>query len=226
MAHRHVRPALGPVAPTTSPRVTEVLAGIAHHTRADAAFHASEVFQAEERTMTRALAGLGVPKLALFGHIAWELCLDGALVRREGPALSSQVREGIARARELAVGEEAVAVAARMHHTARTRGSAELPAGFEDRVGRMLDALCDGDWLAGYANGAIEAERLGGIRARLGLAALAPEAHEALTRVLGDAIDRAGASLEPLLALRIPGDVHDLRSWQPEAWFVIENHEP
>ena len=33
-------------------------------------------------------------RLSLFGHIAWELCLDGALVRREGAKLVSEVGEG------------------------------------------------------------------------------------------------------------------------------------
>ena len=30
------------------------------------------------------VSGVDAPKLGLFAHITWELCLDGSLVRREG----------------------------------------------------------------------------------------------------------------------------------------------
>jgi hypothetical protein len=201
MAHRHVRPVSGPGAGGASLRVHEILEGVAHHARADAAFHASDSFRKGERAMMQALAQVGAPRLPLFGHIAWELCLDGALVKREGATLSSEVRAGIACALEAPDGEPAADAAARIHHD--TRKGEALPSGFDGRVHRMLAELGRGRWIEGYAEGAVVAERLDGIRGRLGFAALDATARSALTSLLDDAIARAGGELDALLALPI-----------------------
>jgi hypothetical protein len=201
MAHRHVRPVPGAIDEGQSPRVTEVMAGVAHHGRADAAFHTSASFREGERAMTKALAAIGAPRLSLFGHIAWELCLDGALVRREGAALGSEVRDGIACALELTGGESAADAAARIHHAARKKEP--LPVGFEERVGRMLAELGRGRWIEGYARGEVVAERLDGIRGRLGFESLDAVKREALAAVLEEAIGRAGGEIETLLEMRV-----------------------
>jgi len=201
MADRHVRPALRPVTDTGAVRVDEVLAGIAHHARADAAFHASDGFREGERALVRAFAQVGGARLPLFAHIAWELCLDGALLRREGEALLRDVREAIAAAMDSADGEAAVAAAARAHREARKPG-APLPAGFDGRVARILSAI-GGEWLEGYAHGAVVAERIEGIRATLGLTRLTRAERDALGAVLEAAIGRAEGELDALLAMGI-----------------------
>jgi hypothetical protein len=209
MAHRHVRPAPGAIEAGASGRVAEVLAGVAHHGRADAAFHASEVFAGGEKQMARALAeltGVRAPRLGLFAHIAWELCLDGALVRREGEALSIEVREGIARAvepTETPGGEPAVDAAARLHHQARKRAAEPLPEGFDARVARMLVELGRGRWMEGYARGDVVAERIDGIRERLGFARLDGTQQAVLAAAMDEAIDRAASAIGPLLELPI-----------------------
>jgi hypothetical protein len=201
MAHRHVRPANGGVAGGGSPRVDEVLEGVTHHGRADAAFHASPAFREGERAMTKDLALVGAPRLSLFAHIAWELCLDGALVRREGEALVSDVRAGIARTLEHAAGESPVETAARLHHAAR-KGEA-VPAGFDARVARILGELQRGSWIEGYGRGEVVAERLEGIRSRLGFAAMDRERRSSLAALLDAAIDRAAREMDPLLAMPV-----------------------
>jgi hypothetical protein len=199
MADRHVRPARGPVE-AANPRVAEVLEGIAHHERADRAFHACEAFHEGEHAMTRALATLGAPRLSLFGHIAWELCLDGALVRREG-ALRGDVQGALAAACEATDGESAADAAARLHHAARK--GAPLPAAFVPRMNRMLGELGRGAWIEGYARGDVVAERLDGLRGRLGLPPMEREARGALAAVLDEAIAGADAQLDAVLALRV-----------------------
>jgi hypothetical protein len=201
MAHRHVRPSLGPVEAGSSVRLSEMLAGVTHHGRVDTAFHASASFREGERTMARALGAIEAPRLSLFAHIAWELCLDGALVRREGTTLLSRVRDGIALARETTDDETAALAAARVHHFAR-KGEA-LPPGFDARADHMLRELGRGRWIEGYAEGAVVAERIDGIRTRLGFEALAPERRAILGAVFDDAIDRAASALDPLLAISV-----------------------
>src|SRR5205085_1200656 len=69
-------------------RLAEVMAGIAHHLEADRWFHASAVFSVGERATAARFreAGFFAPRMGLLGHVAWELLLDGALVRRLGVA--------------------------------------------------------------------------------------------------------------------------------------------
>jgi hypothetical protein len=184
-------------------RLREVLDGVAHHARADAAFHACATFHEGERTVARALASVGAPRLPLFAHIAWELCLDGALVRRDGTPLLENVRDGIARALETDgdEGESAIEASVRIHHAAR-KGE-PLPAEVNPRVDRMLAELARGRWIEGYARGEIVAERLEGIRARLGFAPLEEDPKRALAALLDETIERADAAVAPLLRLPV-----------------------
>jgi hypothetical protein len=181
--------------------VVEVLAGVAHHSRADAAFHASASFRDAERAVSRALAAVGAPRLSLFGHIAWELCLDGALVRREGRSLLDSIHEGVGRATELAGGESAAHAAARLHHMART--GRPLPAEFDARFARILRELAGGSWIEGYARSDVLVERLEGIRGRLGFVAFDAGHRAALTTQLDDALARAEGELDAVLAMQV-----------------------
>jgi hypothetical protein len=200
MADRHVRPARDAVTCGGSARVSEVLEGIVHHERADRAFHACAPFHEGERTMTRALATVGAPRLSLFGHIATELCLDGALVRRDA-TIARDVSDALAGPCAAVDGESPLHVAARIHHAARK--NEPLPPPFESRMGRVLHELARGSWIEGYGRGSVVADRLDGIRARLGFAAMSPDGKATLGALLDDAIERADAMLDAILTLRV-----------------------
>ena len=140
------------------------------------------------------------PKLGLFAHITWELCLDGALLRRVG---TQRVLEGLRGA--------VASVRPDVHHglaaTLVRLPSAERPA-FEARVNRILDAILAGPWVAGYATASGVVERLEGLRRRLGLGVvssadrdvvadgletLAPHADTSLDEIARSAVVRASA---------------------------------
>jgi hypothetical protein len=200
MVDRRVRPARA-VPETARARVAEVLRGIEHHTRADAAFHACQAFAAGEESMTRAFRAIDAPKLPLFAHVAWELCLDGALVRRERARLLVTIREGIEQASEREGTASALEVAAGVHHGAR-RGAA-LPTDFVPRIARFLDVIARGPWIDGYARGESLASRIDAIRRHLGLSPLLTTDLRALTTILETAVDGADDALDAVLALAL-----------------------
>jgi hypothetical protein len=70
-------------------------------------------------------------------------------------------------------------------------------------MNRMLGELGRGAWIEGYARGDVVAERLDGIRGRLGFAPMEREAMGALAGVLDDAIAAADAKLDAVLALPV-----------------------
>jgi hypothetical protein len=201
MADRRVRPSLQPLAATGSPRVDEVNAGIDHHHRVDAAFHESALFRDGEAAIMRALREIPAPRLSLFGHIAFELCLDGALVRREGEALLEDVRAAIAVAADASAGESPVEAAARLHYA--TRKSEPLPDRFQARVAWLLGEVARGPWVEGYARGAQVADRIDGIRKSLGFPTVEGADREQLVRVLDDAIARAEDEIGAAFALDV-----------------------
>jgi len=130
--------------------------------------------------------------MGLFGHIAWELCLDGALLRRVGmETVLGAVRGSI----------EAVRPDA--HHRAAEAWLPDLPAGdrgrFERRVDQLLDAIAEGRWVAGYATAAGIVERLEGLRARLGFPPLAKDDREAVAAALESVEHAADAGLVEIL---------------------------
>jgi len=158
--------------------VRSVAEGIGHHFEVDAWFHGAPVFERGESAVREALrAGRGAPKLGLFAHIAWELCLDGALLRRVGlESVLGAVRGSI----------EAVRPDA--HHRAAQAWLPDLAAEdrgrFEGRVDQILDAIAEGPWVAGYATAAGVVERLDGLRGRLGFEAMAKDDRAAVTVAL------------------------------------------
>src|SRR5262245_340267 len=87
MADRRVRPTAS-VTQTAGPcdsddAFEEIQRGIEHHVAVDRWFHRAEVFRDGERmTRERFLAASArAPRIGLFAHVGWEMCLDGALVR-------------------------------------------------------------------------------------------------------------------------------------------------
>jgi len=197
MADRRVRPAPGRAA---EPGGDAVLLGIAHHVEADRWFHGDAVFTEGEREAAELLraARLSAPRSTMFAHVLWELCLDGALLRREGlPGVLASLRAGLAEARA-----GADARAADLHHFGRvTRTPAERDA-FDRRLGRILDELARGPWIDGYQTGAGIAARIQGVRAAVGLA---PMDHDDAARFAGvadDLLERAPAAVERILARR------------------------
>ena len=174
------------------PVVRSVREGIAHHLEVDAWFHAMPLFEQGESATREALrVARETPKMGLFAHIAWELCLDGALLRRVGiEAVLGAVRGSIE------------AVRPRGHHRAADAW-VELPANdrekFDRRVDQILDAIGEGRWVAGYATAAGIVERLDGLRRRLGLAATATEDRDAVAAALEPVERAADAGLREIL---------------------------
>ena len=187
----------GVVAAHEGEDVADVLRGVAHHVALDARFHAAPVFTTGEQATRDALrASSSAPKLALFAHIAWELCLDGALVRRLGltptlDAVRASLRVVPSEARHRAACAAAPFV--------REREGDEAIR-FEARVEQILDAIARGPWVAGYATGDGIAERVEGVRARVGLARLSALDRERVGRALEGLAERADTGLDDVLS--------------------------
>lgn len=197
MADRRVRPAPD-AAPALDPVDAEVAAGIAHHLEADRWFHRSALFVEGEQAVAAGFraAALAAPRMALLAHAAWELCLDGALVRRRG--LRTTLDELAAGHHQAAQG--AAQRAASRHHFDRVERSREERDQFERRMEAIVERLLAGDWVAAYTDGAGLAEVLDHMRRRLGLSALSAVDRAALAEVMGRMAARADASLDALLA--------------------------
>jgi hypothetical protein len=202
MADRRVRPSRA-VEPPSSPErgLAEVLAGIDHHVALDRWFHAAPVFLDGERRLAEALpaAAPGAPRLGLFAHVLWEMCLDGALLRRTGLApVLDDVRAGLA-AIDGAPGDAAASI----HHFQRRApspaGAPPERAAFEARLRRICDELARGPWIAGYQNGAGLTLRVAGVRARFGLPPFTPEQHARLAALLDRLAAPADQALDDLL---------------------------
>lgn len=166
MAARPARTRRAVTAPPDDDALARVLEGVGHHLRADAWFHKTPFFTEGERATVEALAQVPAetsPRLRLFAHATWEMCLDGALVRLAG-------EEAVRKTLEAAVhGHEAVADrAAELHH-----GEARRAAGIDDdtfraRMKRAFEAVESFVLPAGYVTADGVALRLIGIRAGLG----------------------------------------------------------
>ncbi|HEY4117118.1 MAG TPA: hypothetical protein VGM56_04660 [Byssovorax sp.] len=178
--------------------LASVLAGVGHHLDADAAFHASGAFVEGERAVGDAIAALDVAeaRLRLFAHVTWELCLDGALVRRLGVrSIQERVAAGL--------GDDddaAIARAASLHHFARAADAdGARRAAFDARMHRILHGLATEPWIEGYATGPGVAARVSQIRGRVGLPALEIDAATRFGRALDGLAARADAALDAIL---------------------------
>jgi hypothetical protein len=172
--------------------VGSVSDGIAHHLAVDAWFHRAAVFRDGETATREALRrARDAPKMGLFAHVAWELCLDGALLRRIG----SEIVLRDVRASLAAVRPDAHRRAADLHTAVPPP---DRPA-FEVRVDRILDAIALGPWVAGYATAPGVVERLDGLRTRFGFAALSEADRDAVAWALEDLEHAADAGLDAIL---------------------------
>ncbi len=177
MADRRVRPA-GLTSPGGTDRLGKVLAGIRHHMGMDRWFHGDRVFTEGEKLVAARIreAGLTAKRMVLLAHPIWEMCLDGALLRRMGfEATRSAVAEGFS-----AIRGEAEAEAARIHHFERIERTEEERERFSARMKRLFDEIERGPWIEGYQHGEGLAFRVSGIRARLGLPTLDEADHARL----------------------------------------------
>jgi hypothetical protein len=202
MADRRVRASHDPetlAAPAgADPVDEEVAAGIEHHLRADRWFHASALFLDGERRCAERFReqDLAAPRMGLLAHASWELCLDGALVRRQGlAAVVGALAEGFA-----AAGPEPPLRAARRHHFARVARTPADEAAFSARMRGIGERLLEGTWIAAYGDGAGLCRVIDGMRRRLGLAPLGDRDRPRLAHAFDALAVDADAVLDDLLA--------------------------
>ncbi len=203
MADRRLRPrpGLAFAAGRSSPEAA-LLWGIEHHLALDHLFHREALLGEGEALATRLLkeAAIVGEKVLLFGHVAWEICLDGALLRRQG---LEPVKAGL-RAELAACGPDPLAAALRRHHPELPEADAREA---DERVLGLLHQLVWGAWIDGYLSGAGIADRLEGVRRRLRLPPLEVterrKAAGALELLLEAAEEELDQALE--LAPAVPG---------------------
>lgn len=166
--------------------------GIDHHLEADRWFHRTEVFVEGERALARDFATIGAHRLPLFAHAAWEMCLDGAWLRRADGEASLD-----------ALGRAIGAERARVHELALAHGApTEAEHAFTARLERLLDAVASGALPRGYAHAPGLAQRVVGMRAAFGLGLLTEVQQRGLESALAHALERADAGLPRLLEAR------------------------
>jgi hypothetical protein len=195
MADRRVRPAMVGAAERRADHgeLTALLAGIDHHLGADRWFHASDVLADGERLTLAGLRASQVeaPKVGLFAHVAWELLLDGALLRREGlESTLSSLRQGFA-----AAGGEPADRAASLHHFDRAGRTASERTAFDAGMRRLFTQIGRGPWIAGYQRGRGVALRIEGIRTRIGFDRFSAADRDRLA----DVFDRLGSHADAAL---------------------------
>ena len=136
-------------------------------------------------------------EIGLFAHIAWELCLDGALVRRDGlDATLEALRDGFATA------DAAANDAVSRHHFDRVERIATARPAFDAAMRRLFAEIARGPWVAGYQDGRGIAHRIDGIRTRLGFSRLSAPDRERLAEVLDELAPHADAALARLEVAR------------------------
>lgn len=158
-------------APHLAPRTQATLEGIAHHLRVDRWFHKTPHFHDGDELASRLLAATESPRMGLFGHITWEMCLDGALLRAHGlDRVATRIGDALDHEQL-----EASRAAADLHHgDARARSSVD-PVLFEARMHRLFAALTTFDLPRGYADALGTAERLAGVRSMFRMPRPSPE---------------------------------------------------
>lgn len=204
MADRRLRPQAG-LAGAAGPGSKEraLLWGIEHHLALDHLFHRNLLLTEGEALATRLLkeAEIAGEKVLLFGHVAWEICLDGALLRREG---LEKIKAGL-RAELALSGPDPLEAALRRH---LPELEPEIAREANQRILGLLHQLVWGSWIDGYLSGAGIADRLEGVRRRVRLPPLAVaerrKAAGALELLLEAAEERLGEALA--LAPILPGE--------------------
>jgi hypothetical protein len=202
MADRRVRPAVPPdeawgrIAEADG-AARDVMRGIEHHLEVDLWFHEHAVFTAGERATAEALRGArtAAKKLVLFAHPLWEMCLDGALVRRLGAAA---VRASVAGG--FIEGKAAAGAAVHAHHFGRVAGSEAYRAELDVRMTWLADELSAGPWIEGYARPDGLVRGLAGMRRRFGLPPFTGDEQGRLADGIAQLTARADEALDEILA--------------------------
>lgn len=200
MADRRVRPARELAAHGASGALAEVLRGVDHHVAVDRWFHVDPVFVDGERLAVERIraASIGAPRMGMFAHVLWELCLDGALLSRLGLAeVLASLRAGFA---DVEGSAGPGARAAELHHFERHARGADERDAFDHRMGRLFTEIARGPWIDGYQSGEGVAFRIAGVRSRLGLAPMEIEDHARLADVASSLLEDAPAVVERILA--------------------------
>jgi len=201
MADRRVRP--GKPSPCFEPSpLSDALLGIRHHLEIDRWFHGDRVFLEGERLVAARVreAGVSARRMGLLAHVLWEMCLDGALVRRMGlaPALDA-IREGFA-SLEGQTKEWSTTITSQCG-VVQTDAERAL---FSSRMQRLREALEEGSWIDGYQDGAGIALRTSGVRVRLRLPPLDDADLDRLGRALDALQHQADGTLDEILRVPIP----------------------
>lgn len=209
MADRKVRPREVPVEETSSP-LGAVLSGIEHHRSIDRWFHRSRVFTEGERHLRQRLFETRSTKLLLFAHPAWEMCLDGALLRERGSdAVTRAVSESLSRA------ETGLERAAEMHHFDSVERGPDERVRFRERMRRIVAAGKDGTLFDDYASARGIAQRLAGMRMAFGFGPPSHAELESWRRALEASVLAADAALEALREERAIVRAEPVRSETP-----------
>ena len=175
--------------------LSQLLSGIEHHLDVDEWFHQDPLFIEGEKLTRDAFrdANFSAGKMLLMAHIAWELCLDGALLRRLGVEnVLADLRRSF-NSIPLDVHELAV----RRHLDPKATARVDVRV-FLERLERLFQDIQAGPWITGYAHGPGLARRLGGVRRRLRLEGLSGEDEGRLGDVFDELLDEASRVVNSL----------------------------
>ena len=175
--------------------VAALLVGVEHHLRIDRWFHHDPLFIEGERKLAAAFrdANFQARRMGLLAHVAWELCLDGALLHQVGV---SETLAALSQGFEAVRGPSLEATTALQAPPSLAHDELE---GLHRRLDRLFDRLLTSDWIPGYQDAVGIAHRLGGVRIRLALDPLDPDDHRKLVDRLEPALLEAREVLEPWL---------------------------
>lgn len=202
MAHRRVRARRVEHIGGSDAHLDRVMRGVEHHLDADRWFHDTRPFRAGERRTAERLrlpteGSAATRRLPLFAHVLWEMCLDGALVRRAGFA---DKRAELRRDLRAALSSPAVRTSATLHHFAHHPDTdpAERDR-FDARIEHLALQIAHGEWIEGYQDPDGLALRLAGVRSRLGFPPPTDAERRSWARAIEPLVSEAKSALEELL---------------------------
>jgi len=196
---RHIR--LADAEPGEGP-LTALDEGIRHHEQVDRWFHKTHEFRDGERATRKRMleAAPETPRLGLFAHVAWEMCLDGALLRDVGlEGELAAMRAGLAEAQAPLDDSSALRHAVERHHFGRVRRTEAERVAFETQMGKITRGLEKGDWIGGYRDPDELAARLTGVRSRFAFPAPTPEERKRWSDAFAELEPLARASARSLV---------------------------
>lgn len=167
--------------------------GMAHHLAVDRWFHKTAAFLNGEASAKRQLRATSLPRAALFGHVTWEMCLDGALVRHLGEAT---VRSELARS--IGGREGLAAELLRALHLEQGPASVDHEP-IVRRLERLLEAVRSFALPRGYGSADGLADRLEGLRSAFGFERAAPAPRRLLEQSLAELFSEADQAVVVLL---------------------------